>query len=323
MGNNCAIAQFHPESSPQLELLPIDAAPTVVRRHGLRAAHTAPLVGRRTGPGKTFWSGRVPASHAWAYEYVAMADAGATWAAIVLDCDNRFAMGAGLSDLPPPNWLVQTRRGAHVTWCLADPVGKHRFARVAPEQYLAHVNEYFSEAVSADPAFGGMGRNPTYKDAKTVWGAKEPYSLDALASVIPFGWKRPKIASTGIGRNVDLFRTGLRWAGRDENADLAILPALHAVNAKIGKAHGRPPLGDREVGSIARSIERYRERWVRNGWHCPTWIARQSARGKLGGRPRKYEPGKEPWTLEGIHRRTWERRAAKANTVNARYERGS
>ena len=159
-----------------------------------------------------------------------------------------------------------------------------------------------------------MGRNPTYKDAKTVWGAKEPYSLDALASVIPFGWKRPKIASTGIGRNVDLFRTGLRWAGRDENADLAVLQALHAVNSEIGAAHGRPPLPDREVGGIARSIERYRGKWKRHGWHCPRWIARQSARGRKGGAASKrgVDPNSaeqvRPWQAEGVSRSTWYRR---------------
>ena len=84
-------------------VLPLDFAPDSVRGHDLRAAHVYPRVGRRIGPGKQFWSGRVPASHAWAYEYVATADAGATWATITLDCDNRFAMGVGLSDLPPTN----------------------------------------------------------------------------------------------------------------------------------------------------------------------------------------------------------------------------
>ena len=280
-----------------------------------------PLAGRRIGPGKQFWSGRVPASHAWAYEYIATADAGSTWATITLDCDGQDALTAGLHDLPPINWIVWTRRGAHLTWCLASPVAKHKAARVTPEQYLAHVSEYYAAAVSADPAFGGMGRNPTHPNAKTVWGREEPYSLDQLSSVIPFNWKRPKVASTAVGRNFDLFSTGLAWAGRQANADLPVLPALHAINAEVGDAHGKPPLPDHEVGGIARSIERYREKWKRGGWHCPRWIARQSARGKLGGRPRLYEPGREPWTLKGISRRTWERRRkaerdAKANTAN-------
>ena len=228
-------------------------------------------------------------------------------------------MAAGLFDLPPPNWLVLTRRGAHLTWCLVSPVAKHQAARIAPEQYLAYVSEYFATTVSADPAFGGMGRNPTHPNARTIWGRAEPYTLDQLSSVIPFGWKRPKVAATGIGRNVDLFRSGLAWAGRQVNAHLPVLSALHSVNAEVGAAHGRPPLPDHEVGGIAGSIERYREKWKRRGWHRPKWIARQAARGRKGGRPRLHKPGKEPWALAGVSRATWYRqrvgvRETKANT---------
>ena len=300
----------------QLEL-PLDFAPEPVRSHGLRAAHVAPLVGRRIGQDKQFWSGRVPASHAWAYPYIATADAGATWATITLDCDDRLAMAAGLFDLPPTNWLVQTERGGHLTWCLAGPVAKHKAARAAPEQYLAAVSEYYAAAVSADPGFGGMGRNPTYRDAKTIWGREEPYSLDQLANVVPFGWQRPQVATTAIGRNVDLFQTGMRWAGRQANASRPVLAALHAVNAEVAALHGKPPLSDAEVGGIARSIERYRERWARQG-HKPSWLARQAARGRRGGRPRLYEPGREPWVLEGVSRASWyrRRRETKANTDN-------
>ena len=106
--------------------LPLAFAPEPGRAHGLRAAHVYPLVGRKTGPGKTFWSGRVPALQAWSFPYIVLDDAGATWATITLDCDNRQAMAASLDDLPPFSWLVRTRRGAHVTWTLSIPVGKHQ-----------------------------------------------------------------------------------------------------------------------------------------------------------------------------------------------------
>ncbi len=300
--------------SAQLEH-PLDSVPEPVRSHGLRAAHVAPLVGRRVGPGKQFWARRVPAPHAWAYPYIAMADAGATWATLTYDCDNRQAMALGLSELPSWNWFAETTRGAHVTWALAVPVAKHAAARAAPERYLSHVAEYYHAALGADPAFNGLGRNPAHPDAKVLWGAPRPYTLDQLASILPFNWRRPKVATTGIGRNNDLFRTGLRWAGREANAGLAVLPALHAVNAEVAALHGKPPLPDAEVAGIARSIERYRERWARQG-HKPSWLARQAARGRKGGRPRLYEPGREPWVLEGISRASWyrRRRETKANT---------
>ena len=171
--------------------LPLDAAAPKARAHGLRAAHVYPMVGERIGPGKTFWSGRVPASRAWTYPYIVLDDAGATWTTITLDCVDRPAMAAGLCDLPPPNWMVFTERGAHLTWCLARPVAKHQRARRAPETYLARTAEYFTHAVSADPGFGGLSRNPAHPDAHTYWAARKPYDLDTLSSVIPFNWKRP------------------------------------------------------------------------------------------------------------------------------------
>ena len=56
--------------------LPLGFVPDQVRGHGLRAAHVYPLVGRRTGPGKNFWAGRVPANRAWDFGYIVLDDAG-------------------------------------------------------------------------------------------------------------------------------------------------------------------------------------------------------------------------------------------------------
>ena len=211
----------------QLEL-PLAFAPEPVRSHGLRAAHVAPLVGRRIGQGKQFWSGRVPASHAWAYPYIVLDDAGATWATMTLDCDNRQAMAAGLDNLPSYSWLVRTRRGGHVSWTLAVPVGKHQAARTAPEAYLSAVAEYYHHALVADPAFGGLSRNPAHPKADTVWGRRKPYSLDELSSVIPYNWRKPRIAQTGIGRNRDLFMATCRG-----DRSVPTLTMAHALNRDV------------------------------------------------------------------------------------------
>ena len=227
--------------SQQLEL-PLEYAPEPVRAHGLRAAHRWPRVGRKDEAGE-FWSGRVPASHAWAYRYIELADAGSTWALMTHDCDDRERMAEGLAtSLPPDNWMVRTERGAHVTWCLEVPVAKHHAARQGPETYLARVAEYFHHALGADPAFSGLGRNPVHPDADTIWGREEPYSLDGLSrSVVPFNWRMPRIPQTGIGRNRDMFIAGCR--GAQQNPDVPALTILHTLNQPIARewANGSCP----------------------------------------------------------------------------------
>ena len=290
--------------------LPLDCVPDPVFDHGLRAAHVYPLVGRRTGPGKTFWSGRVPASQAWSFSYIVLSDAGATWATMTFDCDNRQAMAAGLDDLPPYSWLVRTRRGGHVSWALAVPVGKHQAARAAPEAYLSAVAEYYHHALGADPAFGGLSHNPAHPKADTVWGRRKPYSLDELSSVIPCNWRKPRIAQTGIGRNRDLFMATCRG-----DRGVPALTMAHALNRDVADAYGRESLPDSEVAGIARSVERYRRKWEQQG-HKSTWLARQAARSaKQTGKARKASASREgsnemlrPWEAEGVSRRTWYRR---------------
>ena len=51
--------------------LPLVAAPLVVKGHGLKAAHVRPHVARIRDKGRRagqIWSGRVPCTHAWAYQ---------------------------------------------------------------------------------------------------------------------------------------------------------------------------------------------------------------------------------------------------------------
>ena len=167
----------------------------------------------------------------------------------------------------------------------------------------------------ADPGYSGvLAHNPApqFKGSyTTTWGREVPYSLDQLANIIPFNWEPPSVRQTGVGRNVDLFEAGIRWAGRKANVDLPLLPALMVVNQDF--AHPLPPS---EVQATARSIEKYRKRWAARGWHCPRWVARQAARGRKGGRPRLYEPGREPWTLEGVSRATWYRRRGRETKAN-------
>ena len=192
---------------------------------------------------------------------------------------------------------------------------RYRAARIDPLRYLAWILEYYAHAVGADPGYAGvLAHNPAsiYRSPyKTTWGREKPYALDQLACVVPFNWKPPSVRQTGVGRNVDLFEAGIRWAGRRANVDLPLLPALMIVNQDF--AHALPMS---EVHATARSIEKYRRRWAARGWHCPHWIARQAARSaKQTGRARKRSASPDgsneslkPWEAKGVSRRTWYRR---------------
>ena len=96
----------------------------------------------------------------------------------------------------------------------------------------------------------------------TNWLRKDPYSLGELARVIPFGWRRPTVSRTGVGRNCDLFQSLIRWAGCPENRENDCLAAAHVINQSF-----ELPLPDSEVAGIAASVERYRKNW---SYYTPT-----------------------------------------------------
>ena len=300
------LARDQADSKPAQLELPLDSAPDAMRDHGLRAAHPRPLVSLGKREGRPFRSYRVSPRSAWRFPEVEYGNAGSAVAALVVDCDDPPAWRRGIAELPDPNWIVRriANDHAHIVWALAKPVHRYPAARLEPLRYLAGIEEYISATLGADPGYAGvLAHNPAMRRAspfETLWGASKPYTLDQLASVIPFGWQPPTVPRFPIGRNVTLFARGMEWAGRMHNADKSILAMLMAANAGFAD-----PLPQSEVAAMARSIERYRERWKAGGWHNRRWLARQSARGK---RKRKYETGREPWTLEGISRATWYRR---------------
>lgn len=266
----------------------IECAPSIVREYGLREAHSCPLVGCRTPYGE-FWSGREPANSAWWYPYIQTGSSATAFTALVFDCDNPDESQYALVDrLPKPNWIVvnPVSGNFHVTYALSCPVHKYPKASEKPIRWLRHISEYYRDALSADPGYAGvLTRNPAPLIAtgdKTEWHRRDPYELRELDDVIPQSWTPPRISTTGVGRNVNLFTDVMKWAGSKENISIPVLTEATQRNRKFDV-----PLPDSEVRRTARKISEYRDHWVTHGWHSDKWIYRQAARGRRSGQARR------------------------------------
>ena len=221
----------------QLEL-PLAAAPTPVRGHGLRAAHPRPLVSM--GKGADHYSSfRTSPAKAWRFPEVEYGNAGSSIAALVLDCDKPARLRRGLPDLPPPNWTVW-RRGnhhAHVCWTLDTPVHRYPAARVEPLRYLADIADYYSHAVGADPGYAGvLAHNPALIDRspyQTTWGREDPYTLDQLASVIPFNWEPPTVRQTDVGAELRLVRSRDAMGWPEDQCSPRRAPGTHGGQSGV------------------------------------------------------------------------------------------
>ncbi len=260
-------------------------APDNLRKHGLRAAHPRPLVSHGKQNGKAFASFRTTPDKAWHFPSLEYANAGSSVAAIVLDCDNPDAFASGLPSECPPNWRVirESNGHFHAAWTLRDPVHRYPQARQEPLSLLKDCTEFLAASVKADPGFNGVlchNPAPRFKmdGFKVAWGRQEPYRLQEIADVIPFGWQRPVLAQTGVGRNCDLFQSLMRWAGQERNINIDAFTAALTINQEF-----QHPLPLSEVQATAKSVEKYRKGWVAKGWHKPAWLKKQKRLGKKGG----------------------------------------
>ena len=264
---------YHREPT-QRKLFGIDAAPAKVRQHGLVEAHSYPLVsqGKRSS-GAHAGAFRVSAFEAWDFPEIELR-AGNSWPCIILDCDGENALyriveAVEHGDILIPNWIVTRKAsgGSHACWNLKVPVHRGESARQGPLAALARVSEFYADKLIADSGYTGvLTHNPMSKahgpGFVTNWFHREAYTLPHLGEVIPFGWRRPAVCKTAIGRNCDLFRALMRWAGSPENIVNDCLAAAHAANQSF-----LIPLPDAEVAGIARSVQQYRLKWITKGKH--------------------------------------------------------
>ena len=214
---------------------------------------------------------RVPAEDAWGFPEIELR-AGNSWPSIVLDVDGanalyRIVEAVEKNKIKTPNWTV-TRKGSggtHAVYNLARPVHRGEAARKGPLNSLARVSEFYADTLLADSGYTGvLSHNPMSKahgpGFVTNWFHREAYSLPQLGEVIPFGWRRPTVSRTGVGRNCDLFESLMRWAGCPENRTNDLLAAAHVINQSFDI-----PLPHAEVAATARSVHGYRARWIAKG----------------------------------------------------------
>ena len=251
--------------------LPIDAAPLKVREHGLRDAHSRPLVSPGKRDGVFGLSFRVDPWAAWLFPSLELRAAN-SYTCLILDLDGwgsyeRAERAVRLTKVGALNWAVENRRtgGVHGVWTLANPVHRADMALAAPLKKYGRISEYYAAALGADAGYTGVLTHNPMEDAQlpgfeTHWLRPEPYTLDELAEFVPFGWRRPKVSRTAAGRNCDVFAHCMRWAGSPANLGSAVSAEAHRVNDGFDV-----PLDPPEVVGIARSVERYRRRWIKQG----------------------------------------------------------
>ena len=271
---------------------------------------TAPEWRDRWHPERTVWAGdakegmkRMYGEEALGRRFV-QANPKAMVAALVVDIDRPGAVLDALGkprEHPDPSWVVETPRGAHVGWWLADPVTRTDVAHEKPLRYLARVQEGLVRSLNADPAYGGfITRNPVWPDlgpGEVIWGTAHSYELHELRTPSMPAQLPRKIETTrsDLGRNCALFEHGRVEAYRMyremgyPGADAlyrATISHLTSLNDQLPESAGGP-LWATEVRSIARSIA--------------TWTARHHTR--EGFRQRQRVLGKRAGIKSGENRR--------------------
>ena len=282
--------------------LSINFAPAKVRKYGLKDAHVFPQVSKGKQGGRFGGSWHEEPVTAWTRPQIELRTPN-TFPALVLDLDGSNALYRLLESVERewivrPSWTVTRKStgGTHVVWTLAIPVHRGEQARLAPLQYLARISEYYAINLQADPGYRGvLTHNPMSKahgpGFVTNWMERSPRTLGQLGKVIPFGWKRPKVAVTPIGRNCSMFETLMKWAGKPENQKVPVLTAAHAINGEIGQSLNRPPLDQSELAQVVRSVEKYRREWIAEGRFYSSeqtraWAQERQARGVANRRKR-------------------------------------
>lgn len=241
---------------------------------------------------------------------------------LVFDCDHQDPERWRTAGLPEPTFTTVNpiNQHHHVVYKLTAPVCTTERGRVGPQRYLRAVREALRAALDGDPGYSGLlTKNPL----SACWVAIRPvgelraYSLSELAAGLdlraagrraaPGGPDAAELAEVGAGgRNRALFDCVRKWAYTNRATADEVCARAHQCNQQLAE-----PLGGREVDAISKSVARFVARHITPGAGTSAkFLAKQAARGRLGGRPQTTGSSK-PWLAEGVSRATWYRRVAK------------
>lgn len=232
---------------------------------------------------------------------------------LVFDCDHHEVDRWKSKGLPEPSFITVSPGSGrhHVAYRLRDPVCRSEQARHRPLAYLRAVQLAMRDALGGDLSYAGvLTKNPLHSTWATIRPERLPvYSLAELAATVDLrrekhGWKG------GLSRSAVEKLVGLGQGSRNR----ALFDAVRARPPMHGDIHGyahwcntllAEPLHADEVSNIVKSIERY-EASGRRASYKAAFSARQSARGRKGGRPRTVGDS-QPWVAAGVSRSTWYR----------------
>ena len=246
----------------------INSVPAQLRRHGLREAHSRPLVCGSTGKVNSLH--RVPTWPAFRqYPHIELARTPTAFTALVIDIDGREKVQIlcdriMTGEILKPSWIVMRNASGnvHMTWALDRPVLRGANAKRKPIEFFQWVKAYYMAFCGADPAYGGVITHNPLRSAqkgffRTTWGRQSPYQLRELAEIIPAGWTPPIIQPEKlVSCSLALFHGLQAWAGRPCNQHLPVLPAAIAANETYAV-----PLPQYKMHDIAQQIEECRLDW--------------------------------------------------------------
>lgn len=166
-----------------------------------------------------------------------------------------------------PNFAVINKENqhAHLIYFLQTGVSKFPNSSLKAIKYLAAIEAAYTARLQADARYGGLiAKNPLNLNWLTWKITDRKYDLFELADYVDISrnLKLPEaIEKTGIGRNVDLFENGRKWAysAVREFRQRTYQEFFEAVFIKLSALNNLflSPLPPNEIVSTTKSISRW------------------------------------------------------------------